>query len=112
MSLQKKRSGVIARKLGMTAVFTEAGARVPVTVLQLESCQGVAQRTKEKHGCVALQLGAGHAKVKNVSKPERGRFAQAQVEPKMRLAEFRVSEDALIPVGAEILADHFMADQY
>jgi large subunit ribosomal protein L3 len=106
------RSGVIAQKIGMTRLFTEAGEHVPVTVLRLAQCQVIAHRSKDKDGYVALQLGAGSRKVKNVSKPERGRFAIARVEPKRRLAEFRVSEDALIPVGAEITADHFVVGQY
>jgi large subunit ribosomal protein L3 len=106
------RSGVIAQKMGMTRVFTEAGEHVPVTVLRLANCQVVAHRTKEKGGYVALQLGAGARRVKNVSKAERGHFAVAKVEPKRKLAEFRVSEDALIPVGAEITADHFVVGQY
>ena len=106
------RSGVIAQKVGMTRLFAEAGEHVPVTVLRLANCQVVAHRTKEKNGYVALQLGAGARKVKNVSKAERGHFAVAKVEPKRKLAEFRVSEDALIPVGAEITADHFLVGQY
>ena len=106
------RSGVIAQKLGMTRVFNDDGEHIPVTVLKLDQCQVVAHRTKDKNGYVALQVGVGKAKVKNVSKAERGRFAQAQVEPKRKLAEFRVSEDAVIPVGAEILADHFVAGQF
>src|SRR5271163_4468777 len=106
------RSGIIAKKLGMSRVFTDAGDHVPVTVLQVESCQVVAHRTQEKNGYTALQLGVGKAKVKNVSKAERGRFAVAHVEPKMRLAEFRVAEDKMIPVGAEITADHFTVGQY
>jgi len=84
------RSGVIAQKVGMTRVFTDAGDHVPVTVLKLDGCQVVAHRTQEKNGYTAMQLGIGRAKVKNVSKAERGRFAVAQVEPKMKLAEFRV----------------------
>ncbi|GJD58626.1 50S ribosomal protein L3 [Methylobacterium dankookense] len=106
------RSGVIAQKVGMTRVFTEAGEHVPVTVLKIDQCQVVAHRTTEKDGYVALQVGVGKAKVKNVSKAERGRFAVAKVEPKKKLAEFRVSEDALIPVGAEITADHFIPGQF
>src|SRR5271166_4069930 len=100
------RSGIIAKKLGMSRIFTDAGDHVPVTVLQVEGCQVVAHRTQEKNGYTALQLGVGKAKVKNVSKAERGRFAVAHVEPKMRLAEFRVAEDAMIP------ADHFVVGQY
>ena len=106
------RSGIIAKKLGMSRVFTDAGDHVPVTVLKVEACQVVAHRTQEKNGYTALQLGVGKAKVKNVSKAERGRFAVAHVEPKMRLAEFRVEEDKMIPVGAEITADHFAVGQY
>src|SRR4051794_5245119 len=106
------RSGVIAQKMGMTRLFTEAGEHVPVTVLRLAQCQVVAHRSKEKDGYVALQLGAGTRKVKNVSKAERGRFAVAKVEPKRTLAEFRVDEKDLIPVGAEITADHFVVGQF
>jgi len=106
------RSGVIAQKIGMSRVFTEAGAHVPVTVLRLANCQVVAHRTMEKNGYVALQLGSGTRKVKNVTKAERGNFAIAKVEPKRKVTEFRVSEDALIPVGAEITADHFLPGQY
>ena len=106
------RSGVIAQKVGMTRVFNEAGEHIPVTVLKLDQCQVVAHRTKDKNGYTALQLGAGIAKVKNVSKAERGHFAVAQVEPKRKVVEFRVSEDAIIPVGAEITADHFVIGQF
>ncbi|MCJ2110476.1 50S ribosomal protein L3 [Methylobacterium sp. E-025] len=106
------RSGVIAQKVGMTRIFTEAGEHVPCTVLKIEQCQVVAHRTVEKNGYVAVQLGVGKAKVKNVSAAERGRFAVAKVEPKQKIAEFRVSEDALIPVGAEITADHFIPGQF
>jgi large subunit ribosomal protein L3 len=106
------RSGVIAQKLGMTRVFTEAGEHVPVTVLRLAKCQVLGHRTKEKNGYVALQLGSGTRKVNNVPKAERGNFAIAKVEPKRKLAEFRVSDDALIPVGAEITADHFVIGQF
>jgi large subunit ribosomal protein L3 len=106
------RSGVIAQKLGMTRVFTEAGDHVPVTVLKLGKCQVLGHRTKDKNGYVALQLGSGTRKVNNVPKAERGNFAIAKVEPKRKLAEFRVSDDALIPVGAEITADHFAVGQF
>jgi len=105
------RTGVIAKKLGMARFFDEAGSHVPVTVLSLEGCQVVAQRTKDKDGYVALQLGAGAKKPKNTSKAMRGHFAKAQVEPKRTIAEFRVSEDNLIDVGAEITADHFVPGQ-
>jgi large subunit ribosomal protein L3 len=106
------RSGVVAQKLGMTRVFTEAGEHVPVTVLQLAQCQVVAHRTKDKNGYVAVQLGAGARRAGNMSKADRGYFAKAKVEPKRKLAEFRVTEDALIPVGAEITADHFVVGQF
>jgi large subunit ribosomal protein L3 len=106
------RSGVIATKLGMTRVFTDAGEHVPVTVLKLDDCQVVAQRTVEKNGYTAVQLGSGRAKVKNVSKAQRGHFAVAKVEPKMTMAEFRVTPDALLPVGAELTADHFVPGQF
>src|SRR5579872_63034 len=105
------RTGVIARKLGMTRLFDEEGTHVPVTVLSLEGCQVTAQRTKERDGYVALQLGAGAKKPKNTSKAERGHFAKALVEPKRHVVEFRVSEDNLIDVGAEFTADHFVAGQ-
>jgi large subunit ribosomal protein L3 len=106
------RSGVIAQKLGMTRVFTDGGEHVPVTVLKLDNCQVVAHRSADKDGYVALQLGTGQRKAKNVSKAMRGHFAKSKVEPKRKVAEFRVSEDALIPVGAELTADHFVVGQY
>jgi large subunit ribosomal protein L3 len=106
------RSGVIAQKVGMMRVFTDAGEHVPATVLRLANCQVVAHRTKDKDGYVALQLGSGTRRVGNVSKAERGHFAAAKVEPKRKLAEFRVGEDELIPVGAEITADHFVVGQF
>jgi large subunit ribosomal protein L3 len=106
------RTGLIAQKLGMSRVFTDDGNHVPVTVLRIDNCQVIAQRTIERDGYVALQLGVGAAKVKNVTKPQRGHFAAAKVEPKKHLAEFRVSEDALIDVGAEITVAHFVAGQY
>ncbi len=106
------RSGVIAQKLGMTRIFTEAGEHIPVTVLKLDNCQVVAQRTQEKHGYTAVQVGAGKAKVKNVTRAERGHFAAAKVEPKRKLVEFRVSPENMIPVGEEIIADHYVKGQY
>ena len=106
------RTGVIAKKVGMTRLFQDDGQHVPVTVLALDGCQVVAQRTIERDGYTAVQLGAGVAKVKNVTKPERGHFAKASVEPKRKVAEFRVSEDALVDVGAEIAADHFLVGQF
>jgi len=105
------RTGVIAKKLGMTRLFDEAGTHVPVTVLSLDGCQVTAQRTQEKDGYVALQLGAGTKKAKNTSKGERGHYAKAMVEPKRHVAEFRVTPDNLIAVGAEFTADHFLAGQ-
>jgi large subunit ribosomal protein L3 len=106
------RSGVVAQKVGMTRVFTEAGEHVPVTVLRLAQCQVVAHRTKDKNGYVALQIGSGARRTNNMSKADRGYFGKQNVEPKRKLAEFRVSEDALIPVGAEITADHFIPGQF
>jgi len=106
------RTGLIARKLGMTRVFEDDGNHVPVTVLKLDNCQVVAVKTADKDGYVALQLGVGTAKVKNVSKPMRGHYAASKVEPKRKLAEFRVSQDAVIDVGSEITADHFVAGQH
>ena len=106
------RSGLIAQKVGMTRVFTDEGQHVPVTVLKVDSCQVVAQRTEDKDGYNAVQLGAGAIKVKNVTKPLRGHFAKAKVEPKRRLVEFRVDADALIEVGAELSAAHFVPGQF
>ena len=106
------RSGVIAQKVGMTRIFTEAGEHVPVTVLKLENCQVLSHRTNEKNGYTALQLGAGTRKPSRLTKAERQNFAIAKVEPKRRLAEFRVSPDNLIEVGAEITADHFVPGQF
>ena len=105
------RTGMIAKKMGMTRVFAEDGRHVPVTVLQVEGCQVVAQKSAERDGYTALQLGLDKAKVTRVSKPMRGHFAKAKVEPKKKLVEFRVAEDALVPVGAEIKASHFIAGQ-
>ena len=105
------RSGVIAKKVGMTRVYNDAGEHVPVTVLSLQNCQVVAQRTEDKNGYTAVQLGVGVAKAKNTSKPMRGHFAAAKVEPKVKLAEFRVSQDNMLDVGAEITAEHFVAGQ-
>ena len=105
------RSGLIAQKLGMTRIFTADGAQVPVTVLALQNCQVVGQRTQERDGYVALQLGAGQAKAKNTSKAERGHFAVAKVEIKRQVTEFRVDADNLIEVGATMQADHFAEGQ-
>ena len=106
------RSGVIAQKVGMTRIYTDAGEQVPVTVLRLDGCQVVAQRTEEKDGYTALQLGAGLAKVKNTTQAMRGHFAKAQVEPKRKVVEFRVDADKMIEVGAELTADHFLVGQF
>ena len=106
------RSGVIAKKVGMTRVYTEEGVNVPVTVLRMENVQVVAQRTEESNGYSAVQLGAGKAKVKNVSKPLRGHFAVAKVEPKRKLVEFRVSNDNMLSVGDEIIAAHYLPGQF
>ena len=106
------RTGLIAQKLGITRIFAEDGAHVPVTVLKITDCHVVANRTQDKDGYTAVQLGIGKAKVKNVNKPLRGHFAKAKVEPSKKLVEFRVSEDALIPVGSEVLPSHFIAGQF
>jgi large subunit ribosomal protein L3 len=106
------RSGVIAQKVGMTRLFTEAGEQVGVTVLRLDNCQVVAQRTDEKNGYTAVQLGVGLRKVKNTPKALRGHFAKSEVEPKRKVAEFRVSPENLIEVGAELTADHFVVGQF
>jgi large subunit ribosomal protein L3 len=106
------RTGLIAQKLGMSRVFNETGEHIPVTVLKVDNCQVVAVRTEEKDGYTALQLGAAAAKVKNVTRANRGHFAKAKVEPKRKLAEFRVSSDAVLDVGAELSAGHFVAGQF
>jgi large subunit ribosomal protein L3 len=105
------RSGLIAQKLGMTRLFTADGTDVPVTVLGLQNCQVVGQRTEEKNGYVALQLGAGTVKANNLTKADRGNFAIAKVEPKRKVVEFRVDADNLIEVGASMQADHFVIGQ-
>ena len=105
------RSGLIAQKLGMTRIFKEDGTHVPVTVLSLENCQVVGQRTADKDGYIALQLGAGTVKTKNITKADRGQFAVAKVEPKRQITEFRVDADNLIEVGATMTADHFAEGQ-
>lgn len=105
------RTGLIAKKLGMTRIYREDGAHVPVTVMHIDNCQVVGQRTAEKHGYTALQLGAGEKKAKRVNRAERGQFAAANVAPKQKLAEFRVSEDNLVEIGAELSAEHFVPGQ-
>jgi large subunit ribosomal protein L3 len=105
------RSGLIAQKLGMTRIFSADGTDVPVTVLGLQNCQVVGQRTQERDGYVALQLGAGTAKANNITKADRGQFAAAKVEPKRKIAEFRVDPENLIEIGASMQADHFVIGQ-
>jgi large subunit ribosomal protein L3 len=105
------RTGVIAKKMGMTRLFQADGRHVPVTVLQLEDVQVIGRREQDRDGYTAVQLGAGKAKAKNVAKPQRVAFGKAEVEPKARVVEFRVAEDALLDVGATISADHFVAGQ-
>jgi large subunit ribosomal protein L3 len=105
------RTGVLAKKLGMTRLFRDDGTHVPVTVLHLDEVQVVAARTEERDGYTAVQLGWGRAKVKNVTKPNRGHFAKARVEPKARLAEFRVAADAMLEPGARLTAAHFVVGQ-
>ncbi|MEM8981157.1 MAG: 50S ribosomal protein L3 [Pseudomonadota bacterium] len=106
------RSGVIAKKVGMTRLFMEDGKQIPVTVLQLDNLQVVAQRTADKDGYTAVQLGAGSAKAKRTSKAMRGHFAVAKVEPKRKVAEFRVAPENMIDVGEEIIADHYFEGQF
>src|SRR3546814_3053342 len=105
------RSGLIAQKVGMTRVFNDEGAHVPVTVLKVDGCQVVSVRTKDKDGYSAVQLGVGVRKPTHTTKPMRGHFAKAGVEPKRKLAEFRVSEDALLDVGVELSVEHFLVGQ-
>ena len=106
------RTGLIAKKLGMSRIFEADGTHIPVTVLSVEGLQVVGVRTTEKDGYNAVQLGTGAIKAKNVKKPQKGYFAKANVEPKKKLAEFRVSEDCLLSVGAELSVEHFVAGQY
>jgi large subunit ribosomal protein L3 len=105
------RTGVIAKKMGMTRLFQEDGRHVPVTVLALDNVQVLSRKEADRDGYVAVQLGAGTAKAKNLSKPQRGHFGKAEVEPKARVAEFRVAADALLEVGATLTADHYVAGQ-
>ena len=106
------RSGIIAEKVGMTRVFTDEGVHIPVTVLKVDNCEVIGQRTKEKDGYVALQVGAGTAKSKNVAKPQRVQFAMANCQPKKTVMEFRVSDDCVVPVGSEFSVNHFVKGQY
>src|SRR5215469_4592855 len=110
-TMAKQRTGLLAKKLGMTRIFRDDGSHLPVTVLHLDGLQVVAQRTAEKDGYDAVQLGLGKAKVKNVSQPNRGHFAKTKVEPKAKLAEFRVASDALLEPGATLSAAHFSVGQ-
>jgi large subunit ribosomal protein L3 len=109
---QQQRTGLVAQKVGMTRIFTGEGDQVPVTVLKVDECRVIAQRTADTNGYTALQIGVGTAKVKNVSKAMRGHFAKAKVEPRKKVVEFRVTPDALVDVGAEITADHFVPGQH
>jgi len=111
-SVASQRTGLMATKLGMTRIFTESGKHVPVTVLKLDNCQVVGVRTKDKNGYTAVQLGVGSAKTKKVSKAMRGVFAQAKVEPKKKMVEFRVSDNALLEIGTELSVSHFVPGQY
>ena len=106
------RSGIIAKKVGMTRLFLEDGKQIPVTVLHMENLQVIAQRTSDANGYTAVQLGAGSVKPKNVSKAMRGHFAVAKVQPKRKVAEFRVAPENMIDVGAEITADHYFEGQF
>lgn len=106
------RTGLLAKKAGMTQVFDDEGRRVPVTVLQVQDCEIVAQRTQDKDGYVALQVGAGNRRAKNVSRAQRGHFAKAKVEPKYALCEFRVADDAVLEAGAQLVPSHFIAGQF
>lgn len=106
------RTGLIARKEGMSRIFAADGSHVPVTILKVENCQVTAVRTQEKEGYTAVQLGVGTAKVNRTSKAMRGVFAKAKVEPKIKLAEFRVSPDNVLEIGAELSVEHFVAGQF
>src|SRR5260370_7813472 len=106
------RTGVVAKKVGMTRVFSDSGEHIPVTVLQLQQCQVIAHRTKDKNGYVALQLGSGPRRTGNMNKADRGYFAKANVEPRRKLAEFRVTEASVIPALAAIPAHHFAAGHF
>ena len=106
------RTGLIAKKIGMSAYFKESGKHVPVTVLRVDNCQVAAHRSRDVDGYVAMQLGVETAKVKRVTKPMRGHFSKAKIEPKKRLVEFIVSEDLMVDVGSEITASHFVAGQF
>ena len=106
------RTGLIAKKLGMSRIFEADGTHVPVTVLSVDALKVIAVKTQEKNGYMAVQLGTGSVKAKNVTKPLKGHFAKANVEPKKKLGEFRVSEDCMLSVGQELSANHFVVGQY
>lgn len=106
------RTGLIARKVGMTRIFGADGTQIPVSVLHVDGCRIVAQKTKERDGYTALQLGAGDVKTKSLTKAQRGHFAKTKVEPRRKLVEFRVEEDGLVEIGAELSAEHFIVGQY
>jgi large subunit ribosomal protein L3 len=106
------RAGLIAQKMGMSRVFSADGEHLPVTVLKVEGCQVVAVRTQERDGYTAVQLGVGQVKASRVSKPMRGHFGKAKVEPKRKLAEFRVDAEALLEVGDELTVEHFLPGQF
>ncbi len=106
------RTGLIAQKLGMSRVFDADGKHIPVTLLKVDNCQVVSVLTNEKNGYTAVQLGVGSRKSKNISKAERGHLAKAKIEPKAKLTEFRVSDDSLLEVGAELCVSHFVPGQY
>ncbi len=112
MTAAKKRTGLIAKKLGMTRIYTDNGINIPVTLLQVENCQVITKRTKAKDGYDAVQIGVGKRKIKNVSKPQRSNFAKVKIEPKSKLVEFRVSEDGLLEPGSEITVNHFVKGQF
>lgn len=111
MTIGNGRTGLVAKKLGMTRIFKDDGTHVPVTVLHLDEVQVVDVRTEERDGYSAMQLGWGKAKVKNVSQPNKGHFARVKVEPKAKLVEFRCAADAVVEVGSVITADHFVVGQ-
>jgi large subunit ribosomal protein L3 len=106
------RTGILAQKVGMTRLFDPEGGHVPVSVLRVDECEVVAARRPDRDGYAAVQLGVGRAKAKNVSQPMRGHFAKAKVTPKAKLAEFRVSEDALLEPGTTLAVGHFVIGQY
>ncbi|EKE09118.1 MAG: hypothetical protein ACD_16C00213G0041 [uncultured bacterium] len=106
------RTGLIAEKVGMSRLLTEKGEHIPITLLKVDNCQVIATKTAEKNGYTAVELGVGQAKIKRTSRALRGHFAQAKVEPKRKVAEFRVSEDALLKVGDQISVNHFLTGQY